>query len=64
MTTVDPTKGEFGGEEPLATLRKFRKRDNGSVYFGQNLLQEAVAGTLMVGDKLKVLSAGSAGRTF
>jgi len=55
LTTVDPTKGQFAGEEPLATLRQYRKRKNGSVYFGQNLLQEAEHGTLRVGDKLKVL---------
>jgi len=55
LTTVDPSKGEFSGEEPLATLRKYRKRKNGAVYFGQNLLQEAERGTLRVGDKVKVL---------
>jgi uncharacterized protein len=36
LTTVDQQTGEKG-KEPLATLAKYRQREN-KIYFGQNVL--------------------------
>jgi len=50
-TTVDQATG-IRGKEPLATLARYRTRDN-KVLFGQNLIHQS-AGTLRVGDAVKV----------
>jgi len=59
LTTVDPEKGIFGGEEPLGTLKRIRKskQDKGSVFFGQALVHQpsAFGDTISVGDFVKVL---------
>lgn len=56
VTTVDPATG-VRGKEPLATLAKYRRRDDG-VMFGQNALHQG-RGTLRVGDAVEVLSRRS-----
>lgn len=58
MTTIDQTKGEKQGVEPLKTLAKFRipKRNlKKKILFGQNLIAEKAGGVLRVGDKIEVL---------
>ena len=52
MPTVDPDKGERAGQEPIATLMKYRKWDN-KVFFGMNVIHHQ-QGTIKVGDKLKL----------
>ncbi|HEB78165.1 MAG TPA: MOSC domain-containing protein [Methylothermaceae bacterium] len=52
ITTVDPETGRRTGQEPLATLAKYRRRGN-RVYFGQNLIHEG-SGTLQVGDPVRI----------
>ena len=52
MPTVDPDKGERAGQEPIATLMKYRKWDN-KVFFGMNVIHQQ-QGTLKVGDKLNL----------
>jgi uncharacterized protein len=54
MTTIDQARGERAGNEPLATLAKYRSV-NGSVMFGQNLIAESAGGTVRVGDAIEVL---------
>jgi len=57
LTTVDPAKGQFDGDEPLATLSKYRKgllKGSEEVCFAQNLIHENV-GEIRVGQKIKVL---------
>lgn len=54
MTTVDQTRGEKTGKEPLATLSQYRNFD-GKVLFGQNLIAESAGGTVRVGDEVEVL---------
>jgi len=51
-TTVDQATG-VRGKEPLATLARYRTRDN-KVLFGQNLIHQS-AGALHVGDAVKVI---------
>lgn len=56
FTTVDPKTGEFDkSREPLTSLAKFRKGDDGEVYFGQNLIPLNM-GKIKTGDAIKVLS--------
>ncbi len=50
MPTVDPDKGERAGQEPIATLVKYRKWDN-KVFFGINVNHQQ-QGTIKIGDKL------------
>ncbi len=50
MPTVDPDKGQRAGQEPIATLSTYRKRD-GKVYFGMNVIHEQ-QGVIRVGDEL------------
>jgi uncharacterized protein YcbX len=57
VITVDPRTGEKG-DEPLATLSSFRRRD-GKVWVGQNAVHRS-PGTLSVGDSVTVLEVGSA----
>jgi len=57
VTTVDPAKGEFAGEEPLKTLSKFRKgllKGKDEVCFAQNLIHETVGGYLEVGQLVDI----------
>lgn len=57
VTTVDPATG-VRGKEPLATLAKYRRRNDG-VMFGQNALHQG-RGLLRVGDGVEILSRRSA----
>ena len=54
MTTIEQSKGEKDGKEPLKTLAKFRTK-NGKVLFGQNLIAENPGEILKVGDKIEIL---------
>lgn len=54
ITTVDYTKGEIAGPEPLRTLAKFRRAGKG-VNFGQNMIAETPGSAVRVGDKIDVL---------
>jgi len=60
LTTVDPDKGEFAGEEPLRTLKTFRKgiieHQKNEVCFGQNLLHETHGSQISVGQRVEVLA--------
>ncbi len=53
VTTVDQSKGERSGKEPLATLNTYRKVANG-VVFGRNF-SHLNQGEIHVGDEVKVL---------
>ncbi len=53
VTTIDQQTA-VGGKEPLRTLNRFR-RQNGKVYFGENLIPEA-PGVIRVGDAVEVLA--------
>lgn len=57
VTTVDPTTAEKG-DEPLATLARFRRQD-GKIWVGQNALHRS-PGVLHVGDPVEVLEIGEA----
>ena len=50
MPMNDPDTGVRSGQEPIATLMKYRKWDN-KVYFGMNVIHQQ-QGTLKIGDKL------------
>jgi uncharacterized protein YcbX len=50
MPTVDPDIGVRVGQEPIATLMKYRKWDN-KVFFGMNVIHQQ-QGIIKVGDKL------------
>ena len=54
ITTVDQSKGEKNGKEPLKTLSSYRNR-NGKVLFGQNLIADEAGGTIRIGDDVEVL---------
>ena len=54
LTTVDPEKGAFSGNEPLRTLASYRK-ENGQVLFGQNLIA-TIKGELKVGMTVELVS--------
>ena len=53
MTTVDPERGEFAGQQPLKALRKHRRLDK-SVFFAVNLIPDTV-GPIKVGEGVEVL---------
>lgn len=54
VTTIDQNSGQKDEEgEPLKTLATFR-RDDGGVYFGQNLIPRTT-GTIRVGDRVTVV---------
>lgn len=68
ITTVDQSKGEFTGKEPLRTLATFRKAKNiipnrceqlgvdpNGVLFGQNLIAETPGATITAGDEVVIL---------
>jgi uncharacterized protein len=54
MTTIDQTKGEKQGSEPLKTLSSYRNK-KGKVMFGQNLIAENFGETINLGDEIEVL---------
>ena len=51
----------ISGDEPLATLRTFRKQDS-NVYFGQNLVHESSDGDMCVGDVVEILERWEDGK--
>lgn len=68
IPTVDPSRGEFDGKEPLKTLATYRAAKDvmpervdrlgltpSAVLFGQNLISEAFGATIRVGDDVEVL---------
>jgi len=55
FTTIDPDTGEkHPGLEPLRTLGTYRRRPEGGVYFGQNLIPRG-GGIIHVGDEVVLL---------
>ncbi len=55
FTTVDPDRGvRDPSGEPLRTLGRYRRRPEGGVYFGQNLIPRS-GGVLRLGDPVEVL---------
>jgi uncharacterized protein YcbX len=55
FTTIDPDTGVKSPDmEPLRTLSSYRRRPEGGVYFGQNLIPRS-AGVIRVGDPVTVL---------
>lgn len=56
VTTVDQGRGLRGGDEPLATLWRIRRTDNG-VIFGQNCVAGG-EGEIRVGDRVEVIETG------
>ncbi|WP_116475462.1 hybrid-cluster NAD(P)-dependent oxidoreductase [Zobellella maritima] len=55
MTTIEPGSGRFNRmKEPLATLTRYRRGDDGEVYFGQNLVA-LNEGEIRAGDEVEVL---------
>lgn len=55
FTTIDPDTGIKSPEtEPLRTLSQYRKRPEGGVYFGQNLIPRS-GGVVRVGDEVEVV---------
>ena len=55
FTTIDPDTGtKHPAQEPLRTLSTYRRRPEGGVYFGQNLVPRS-AGRIRVGDAVEVL---------
>lgn len=54
FTTIHPVTGEKDPRlEPLRTLSTYRRRAEGGVYFGQNLIPRAL-GTVRVGDAVRI----------
>jgi uncharacterized protein YcbX len=59
ITTRDPDTGEqIDPYEPLRTLQRFHRGRGGSAMFGQYLIPDN-EGTIGIGDKVEVLSAGA-----
>lgn len=70
MTTVDQTRGEFDGKEPLKTMASFRMAKDAfaetfekfghgptAVLFGENLIPENPGATLHIGDVVEILES-------
>jgi uncharacterized protein YcbX len=68
MTTIDQSRGEVAGKEPLKTLASFRMAKDvipdrleelgmnpTAVLFGQNLIGETPGATIRVGDEIEIL---------
>ena len=54
--TIDPDTGvKDPGREPMRTLATFRRRPEGGVFLGQNLIPRTL-GTVRVGDEVEVLT--------
>ncbi len=58
VTTIDPLTAEKG-KEPLRTLAKYRRQEDGRVYFGMNLLPRGGEHELYVGDRLCVVGTNA-----
>lgn len=59
FTTIDPESGErHPHQEPLRTLASYRRRADGDVRFGQNLIPRSL-GRLRVGDRVSVETASA-----
>ena len=69
ITTVEQSKGEFAGKEPLKTLASYRSAktvmperlealgvSETAVLFGQNLIAEGAGGTIKIGDEIEMLA--------
>jgi len=59
LTTVDFETGTFAGDEPLRTLKTFRKgllEGKDEVCFGQNLVQESYGGQVKVGQAIQIIA--------
>jgi len=55
FTTIDPDTGiKHPGTEPLRTLSQYRRRPEGGVYFGQNLIPRS-GGVVRLGDEVEVI---------
>ena len=55
FTTVDPDTGiKHPDKEPLRTLGSYRRRPEGGVYFGQNLIPRS-GGVIHVGDAVEII---------
>lgn len=55
LTTVDPDRGiKNPNKEPLLTLSQYRRRPEGGVFFGQNLIPRG-EGTIRIGDTVRLL---------
>jgi hypothetical protein len=55
FTTIDPDTGiKHSDKEPLRTLGSYRRRPEGGIYFGQNLIPRS-GGIIRVGDTVKIL---------
>jgi len=55
FTTIDPDTGiKHPDKEPLRTLSSYRRRPEGGVYFGQNLIPRS-GGVIHVGDAVEIL---------
>jgi hypothetical protein len=60
MTTIEPGSERFNAmKEPLATLTRYRRGEDGEVYFGQNLVP-LNEGEIRLGDRVEVLEYASA----
>lgn len=70
ITTVDQSKGEFTGKEPLKTLASFRMAKNvmpdryasfgaepNDVLFGQNLIPDRFGAVVRLGDEVKIIES-------
>ncbi len=68
ITTVDQSRGEFDGKEPLKTLASYRMAKDAipdtheslgispnAVLFGQNLIAETPGKTIRVGDRVTLV---------
>jgi uncharacterized protein YcbX len=54
FTTIDPDTGiKDPQQEPLRTLSTYRRRPQGGVYFGQNLIPRS-GGVIRVGDRVEI----------
>jgi uncharacterized protein YcbX len=56
FTTIDPDTGvKDPTREPLRTLGGYRRKPQGGVYFGQNLIPRS-GGAIHVGDRVEILA--------
>lgn len=64
IPSVNPDTGKFSPDiEPIRTMRRVREVGS-SVIFGQNVIQRVAAGTLTVGDDVKIFSTRMTGATW
>ena len=55
VPTVNQQTGVLSGPEPIHTLSSYRRREDGEVYFGINLVPETT-GRLRIGDRVSILA--------